>query len=119
MHFLKKLKQLVYRNTGLTLYNKPIIYTILACRMNLQHFTTELMFSSIPFSHLQYQNGTNLTGKYAIGGPFPKPVYNIHEFKLMTRLKLELNHLIQHKFDHYFKVWKLGLSAIYFCTVII
>ena len=48
----------------LTLFQKPIIYTILACQKMLQHFTAELMFSSTPFSHLQYHNGTNLMGEY-------------------------------------------------------
>ena len=44
-----KLKQLVYLNTCLALFQKPIIYTLLTCRKILQHFTVELMFSSIPF----------------------------------------------------------------------
>lgn len=43
-----KLKQLVYLNTCLALFQKPIIYTLLTCRKILQHFTVEL-FSSIPF----------------------------------------------------------------------
>ena len=51
--FLKS-RELENQNTYLTLFQKPIIYTILACQKMLQHFTVELMFSSTPFSYLQY-----------------------------------------------------------------
>ena len=44
-----KLKKLIYLNTCLALFQKPIIYILLACRKILQHFTVELMFSRIPF----------------------------------------------------------------------
>ena len=39
-----------------------------------------------------------------IGRPAPKPVYNIHnnsnDLKLLTRLRLGLSHLNEHKFNH-------------------
>ena len=41
-----------------------------------------------------------------IGRPVPKPVYNIHNpnvLKLLTRLRLGLSHLNEHKFNHNFK----------------
>ena len=41
-----------------------------------------------------------------IGRSAPKPVYNIHNsngLKLMTRLRLGLSHLNEHKFNHNFK----------------
>ena len=48
--------KLVDQNTCLPLFHKSIIYTKLA-RWKMSHFTEELMFSSIPFSYLQYENG--------------------------------------------------------------
>ena len=41
-----------------------------------------------------------------IGTPIPKPVYNVHNpvgLKLLTRLRLGLSHLNQHKFNHNFQ----------------
>ena len=41
-----------------------------------------------------------------IGQPVPKPVYNIHNpsgVKLLTRLRLGLSHLNEHRFNHNFK----------------
>ena len=61
-HFLKK-----SWNTWrylLTLFHKPVIYIIIDCLKMLQHFTTELMLSNIPFFHLHYENWTILLGKY-------------------------------------------------------
>ena len=41
-----------------------------------------------------------------IGRPIPKPIYNVHNpvgLKLLTRLRLGLSHLNQHKFSHNFQ----------------
>ena len=41
-----------------------------------------------------------------IGRPIPKPIYNIYNplgLKLLTRLRLDLSHLNQHKFNHNFQ----------------
>ena len=41
-----------------------------------------------------------------IGRPIPKPIYNVHNpvgLKLLTRLRLGLSHLNQHKFNHNFQ----------------
>ena len=41
-----------------------------------------------------------------IGRPIPKRIYNVHNpvgLKLLTRLRLGLSHLNQHKFDHNFQ----------------
>ena len=40
------------------------------------------------------------------GRPAAKPIYNIHNpvgFKLLTRLRLGLNHFNEHKFKHNFQ----------------
>ena len=40
------------------------------------------------------------------GRPIPKPIYNVHNpvgLKLLTRLRLGLSHLNQHKFSHNFQ----------------
>ena len=55
------------------------------------------------------QSKTLLTFRNAlmkIGTPIPKPVYNVHNpvgLKLLTRLRLGLSHLNQHKFNHNFQ----------------
>ena len=55
------------------------------------------------------QSSTLLTFRNSllkIGRPVPKPVYNIHNpngLKLLTRLRLGLSHLNEHKFNHNFK----------------
>ena len=55
------------------------------------------------------QSKTLLTFQNAlikIGWPIPKPVYNVHNpvgFKLLTKLRLGLSHLNQHKFNHNFQ----------------
>ena len=41
-----------------------------------------------------------------IGRPIPEPVYNVYNpvgLKLLSRLRLDLSHLIQHKFNHSFQ----------------
>ena len=41
-----------------------------------------------------------------IGRPIPKPIYNVYNplgLKLLTRLRLDLSHLNQHKFNHNFQ----------------
>ena len=41
-----------------------------------------------------------------VGWPTPKPVYNIHKptgLKLLTRLRLRLSHLNEHKFNHNYR----------------
>ena len=53
--------KLVDQNTCLPLFQKPIIHTILPCR---KIYNILKQSSSIPFSRLQYYNGTNLKGKY-------------------------------------------------------
>ena len=75
-----------------------------------QHFTAELMFSSIPFSHLQYYNEITFIGNYGkqklcslseIFRPTPKPVYNVHDpigLQLLTRSRLGLSYLKEHSF---------------------
>ena len=66
-----------------------------------------------------------------IGQPAPKPVYNIHNptcLKLLSRLRLGLSHLNEHKFYHSFKgcvnplcSWALRLISflISFCTFVV
>ena len=55
------------------------------------------------------QSKTLLTFRNAlikIGRPIPKPIYNVHNpvgLKLLTRLRLGLSHLNQHKFNHNFQ----------------
>ena len=55
------------------------------------------------------QSSTLLTFRNSLlktGRPTPKPVYNIHNpnaLKLLTRLRLGLSHLNEHKFNHNFK----------------
>ena len=55
------------------------------------------------------QSSTLLTFRNSllkIGRPVPKPVYNIHNpngINLLTRLRLGLSHLNEHKFNHNFK----------------
>ena len=55
------------------------------------------------------QSSTLLTFRNSllkIGRPVPKPVYNMHNpnsLKLLTRLRLGLSHLNEHKFNHNFK----------------
>ena len=55
------------------------------------------------------QSKTLLTFQNAlikIGRPIPKPIYNVHNpvgLKLLTRLRLGLSHLNQHKFNHNFQ----------------
>ena len=55
------------------------------------------------------QSKTLLTFRNAlikIRRPIPKPVYNVHNpvgLKLLTRLRLGLSHLNQHKFNHNFQ----------------
>ena len=55
------------------------------------------------------QSKTLLTFRNAlikIGRPIPKPIYNVHNpvgLKLLTRLRLGLSHLNQHKFSHNFQ----------------
>ena len=52
------------------------------------------------------QSSTLLTSLLKIGRPVPKPVYNMHNpnsLKLLTRLRLGLSHLNEHKFNHNFK----------------
>ena len=55
------------------------------------------------------QSKTILTFQNAlikIGKPTPKPIYNVHNpvgLNLLTRLRLGLNHLNQHKFNHNFQ----------------
>ena len=55
------------------------------------------------------QSKTLLTFRHAlikIGRPIPKPIYNVHNpvgLKLLTRLRLGLSHLNQHKFNHNFQ----------------
>ena len=54
------------------------------------------------------QSKTLLTFQNAlikIGRPIPKPIYDVHNpvgLKLLTRLRLGLSHLNQHKFNHNF-----------------
>ena len=56
-----------------------------------------------------WQSKTLLTFQNAlikIGKPIPKPIYNVHNpvgLKLLTRLRLGLSHLNQHKFNHNFQ----------------
>ena len=66
-----------------------------------------------------------------VGWSTAKPVYNIHNpigLKLLTRLRLGLSHLNEHKFKHNYQdynfhyacvVWRLNLFPYSFCTVII
>ena len=55
------------------------------------------------------QSSTLLTFRNSLlkmGRPTPKPIYNIHNpngLKLLTRLRLGLSHLNEHKFNHNFK----------------
>ena len=65
-----------------------------------------------------------------IGRPTAKPTYNIHNpigLKFLTRFRLGLSHLKEHKFKHNFQdcvnlcvhvVWRLNPFLIFFCTVI-
>ena len=66
-----------------------------------------------------------------IDRPTLKPVYNILDpngLKLLTRLRLGLSHLNEHKFNHNFEecvnihyapvVCRLSLSPTFFCTAI-
>ena len=49
--------------------------------------------------------------------PAPKPVYNIHNpncLRLLTRLRLELSHLNEHKFNHNFKDC---VDALCYCSL--
>ena len=109
------------QNTYLTLFQKPVIYTILICWKRLQHFTAELTsfkYSFFPSTILEWNKldrkirqsrTTNLFFRNAllkIGRPTPKPVYNIHEkngLRLLTRLRLRPSHPNEHKFNHNFK----------------
>ena len=50
---------------------------------------------------MTFQNALIKSGK-----PIPKPIYNVHNpvgLKLLTRLRLGLSHLNQHKFNHNFQ----------------
>ena len=52
-----------------------------------------------------------------IGQPTPKPVYNILDpngLKLLTRLRLGLSHLNEHKFNHNFKEC---VNPLCFCSL--
>ena len=54
-----------------------------------------------------------------IGRPIHKPVYNIHEpngLRLLTRLRLGLSHLNEHKFNHNFKECEI-LYALVVCRL--
>ena len=45
-----------------------------------------------------------------IGQPTPKPVYNIHDpngLKLLTRLRLRLSHLNEHKSNQFQRICKI------------
>ena len=65
-----------------------------------------------------------------IGRPTPKPVYDINDhngLRLLTRLRLGLSHLNEHKFNHNFKdcvnplcPCSLQVESVshFFCTVI-
>ena len=63
------------------------------------------------------QSSTLLTFRNSllkIGRPVPKPVYNIHNpngINLLTRLRLGLSHLNEHKFNHNFKDWTNPLCS--------
>ena len=79
--------------------------------------TGAFKYSFIPSTILEWnkldrkirQSSTLLTFRNSlikIGRSAPKPVYNIHNsngLKLMTRLRLGLSHLNEHKFNHNFK----------------
>ena len=85
-----------YQNTYLTLFLKPIIYTILTCCKMIQHFRVELMFSSTPFcpsTTLEWNKLNRRIQQFStmllfrntslkIGWPTPKPLYNIHDPKV-------------------------------------
>ena len=52
-----------------------------------------------------------------IGRPTSKPVYNIHDpngLKLLTKLRLGLSHLNEHKFNHNFKEC---VNPLCFCSL--
>ena len=85
----------------------------------LQHFTAELMYLSILSiynllewnkldKNIQQSKTIKSFGNslLKIGWLTPKPVYNTHNptgLKLLTRLRLGLSHLNEHKFNHNFK----------------
>ena len=86
----------------------------------LQHFTVELMLSSTLFfsstifewnrSNRQIRQSLTLVtfrnSLLKIGQPTPRPVCNIHNpngLKLLTRLRLVLSHLNEHKYNHNLK----------------
>ena len=114
------LKQVAYQNICLILFHKTIICTIFVFRKMLQHFTLELTLSNtlfFPSTILEWnkldrqtkQSSTLLTFRNSplkIGQLAPKSVYNIHNpngLKLLTRFRLGLSHLNEHKFNCNFK----------------
>ena len=127
----KKLRQLAYQNNYLTLFPKPIIYTILAGWKMLQHLTAELMFSSALFPHYNIrmeQTWKENTTVYSWAffqkclikdwSASPKVVYNTNDpnsLKLLTRLRLGPSHLNEHKFNHSFKECVNPLSLFPIC----
>ena len=88
----KKSKQLVYCNTCLILFHKPIIYIILVQQRMLQHFKVELMqvffLSTCSIRIRMNKRGWNIQPSKTMlpfrnlllktGQPIPKPIYNIY-----------------------------------------
>ena len=114
-----KLKVLVCLPTCLALFQKAVTCTILAHQRIQQHYTAGLIFkySFFPSTISEWnkldlkirQSKALLTFRNAlikIGRPISKPIYNIHNpvsLKSLTRVRLSLSHLNQHKFYHNFQ----------------
>ena len=88
------------------------------------------MFSNIRSFHILFQNGTNWTCMYIklevyyllkmllkIGRRVPGPYFNIHNsvgLKLLTRLRVGLSHLNEHKFKYSFSNY---VNPLYSCSL--
>ena len=99
---------------------KPIIYRIRTCRKMLHFFLPSTLLEWDKLDRRISQSTTMMIFKNAllkIGRPTSKPVYYIHDpngLKLVTRLRLGLNHLNEHKFNNNFKV---GVSLLCCCSL--
>ena len=101
---------MVYQNTCLTLFDKPIIYKIFACQKvswYFQIFLFPVCIIRMELGWTIWQSATTpFSGIIKVWLTTPKPVYNIHDsigLKLLTRLRLRLSYLKEHKFNHNFK----------------
>ena len=114
-----KSKQLEYQDTFLVLFLKPVIYTILIHGIMLTFYSRSNVYkySFFPYTILEWNKlDKNIQQSKTIkafrncllkiGRPTAKPVYNIHNLtglKLLTRLRLGLSCLNEHRFNDNFR----------------